>query len=132
MINALGHKKEIKLMQTKQTNTNQEIETTRYSRLTLKKVTQIVYICQAIPFPYGITFIVGMLINYLKIDEVKGSWLEPHFKWQLKTFWLALLFGVVGALLHQVLMIVAVIIFVYCRVVIGWLALRKGCGPAEE
>ncbi|MEW5927024.1 MAG: hypothetical protein AB1941_06055 [Gemmatimonadota bacterium] len=54
-----------------------------------------VYALQAASFVLGVTPIVGVIINYVKMDEARGTWVESHFRWQIRTFWLALLFGVV-------------------------------------
>lgn len=56
----------------------------------LKNLTQLVYILQAISLAVGLTAIAGLILNYLKRDEVKGTYLEDHFRWQIKTFWYAL------------------------------------------
>lgn len=63
-----------------------------------KGVAMAVYILQAVGFLLFITFIVGAVINYVKKGDVKGTWLESHFKWQLRTFWFGILWNVVGFL----------------------------------
>jgi len=40
-----------------------------------------------------------VIINYVKKEEVAGSWLESHFRWQIRTFRFGLLWGVIGAVL---------------------------------
>jgi uncharacterized membrane protein len=55
----------------------------------LKTLTMVVYALQALGFLNGITWIVAVIINYVKKDEVRGSWLESHFRWQIRTFWWA-------------------------------------------
>ena len=65
----------------------------------LKTLTMVVYALQAAGFFVGITWIVAVVINYVKKQEVKGTWLESHFRWQIRTFWFALLWLVVGAIL---------------------------------
>jgi uncharacterized membrane protein len=39
----------------------------------------------------------------VKKDDVQGTWLESHFRWQIRTFWFGLLWGVLGAILLLVL-----------------------------
>ncbi|MFT7300825.1 MAG: putative membrane protein [Porticoccus sp.] len=70
----------------------------------LKNLTQLVYILQAVSLVVGVTAIAGLIINYLKRDEVKGTYLEARFTWQIKTFWYALL----GVILRWLLVIVVV------------------------
>ena len=87
-------------------------------------------------FVFGWPSIIAVIINYVKRDEARGTWLESHFTWQIRTFWFALLWtlviGGVGALLAIVLVgfaIWAVGFFVLglwaiYRIARGWLALR--------
>jgi uncharacterized membrane protein len=41
-------------------------------------------------FLFGWPSLIAVVINYLRRDEVRGTWLESHFRWQIRTFWLAL------------------------------------------
>ncbi len=74
-----------------------------------RKTTQLVYILQAIGFFAGVTFIAAVIVNYIKKDDVKGTWLESHFRWQIRTFW----FSAMWATLGLILMIVIVGYFVF-------------------
>lgn len=47
----------------------------------------------------GIAFIVSIVLNYIKRDDVAGTFLESHFEWQIKTFWISLIWGIVGFVL---------------------------------
>lgn len=82
-------------------------------------------------FLTGWPSIIAVIINYVKRSEVRGTWLDSHFSWQLRTFWFALLWlavggvlfaTVVGLVLAVVLWIAAGVWVVY-RLVRGWLAL---------
>ena len=94
----------------------------------LKTLTIVVYALQGLGFFNGITWIVAVIINYVKRDDVKGSWLESHFSWQIRTFWWGLLWGVIGALLMFVLVGFAVwfaaAVWIIYRIVKGWLYLN--------
>ena len=96
----------------------------------LTTLATIVYALQALGFFLGITWIVGVVIDYVKLDDVKGTWLESHFRWQIRTFWWGLLWGLVGAVLLLVLVgwlvLLAAGIWVIYRIVKGWLALSEG------
>jgi uncharacterized membrane protein len=61
-----------------------------------RDLTQIIYILYAVSFFGGIPAIVAIIINYLKRDEVAGTWLESHFRWQMRTFWFSILWCVIG------------------------------------
>jgi uncharacterized membrane protein len=96
----------------------------------LKNLTQLVYILQAISLVVGVTSIAGLILNYLKRDEVKGTYLESHFAWQMKTFWFTLLGVILGWLLAIVLIgfliLGAVGLWYIYRIVKGWLAFNDG------
>ena len=96
----------------------------------LKTLTMVVYLLQALGFFGGITWIVAVIINYVKLDEVKGTWLESHFRWQIRTFWWGLLLGVIGTVLLLILVgyliWVAAAIWIIYRIVKGWLYLNDG------
>jgi uncharacterized membrane protein len=94
----------------------------------LKTLATVVYALQALGFLNGITWIVGVIINYVKKDEAAGTWLESHFRWQIRTFWFGLLWGVIGALLFIVVVgwfiLIADAIWIIYRIVKGWLYLN--------
>ena len=90
-----------------------------------QQVTQLVYILQAVGFVVGITWLIAVVINYVKQDDVRGTWMESHFRWQIRTFWFGLLWAVVGFVLTLVLVGFAILfasaIWVVYRVIKGWL-----------
>ncbi|HEB28583.1 MAG TPA: hypothetical protein ENI05_12555 [Porticoccus sp.] len=96
----------------------------------MKNLTQLVYILQGISLMVGVTSIAGLILNYLKRDEVKGTYLESHFTWQIKTFWYTLLGVILGWLLAIVLIgfliLGAVTLWYIYRIVKGWLAFNDG------
>ena len=96
----------------------------------LKTLSMVVYLLQALGFFVGITWIVAVIIDYVKKAEVKGTWLESHFRWQIRTFWWGLLWGVIGTVLLLVfvgwLVLAADTIWIIYRIVKGWLYLNDG------
>jgi uncharacterized membrane protein len=82
-------------------------------------------------FLTGWPSIIAVIINYVKRSEVRATWLDSHFSWQLRTFWYALLWlGIGGVLFVTVVGIpVAIVlwlatgIWVLYRLIRGWLAL---------
>jgi len=97
----------------------------------LKNVTMMVYLLQGLSFLWGVTAIVGVIVNYVKRDDARGTVYESHFDWQIRTFWWGLLWGVVGVLLIIALGLGFLIMFVawvwaIYRVVKGWLKLSEG------
>ena len=92
-----------------------------------KNLTQIVYALQAVSVFVGVTYIVAVIVNYVKREEVSGTWLESHFRWQIRTFWFSLLWSVIGFVLSFIFIgyvILAVNGFwVIYRIAKGWLNL---------
>jgi uncharacterized membrane protein len=95
----------------------------------LRTLTMVVYALQALGFFIGITWIVAVVIDYVKKEEVAGTWLESHFRWQIRTFWFGLLWGVIGTILLLVLVgwfvLFADAVWIIYRIVKGWLALAE-------
>lgn len=69
----------------------------------LYKVTLVIYILQAVSMLTAFPIIVAVILNYVKLDDVRETWLESHFRWQLRTFWFGLLFYIIAFLLHIIL-----------------------------
>ncbi|MGE5027325.1 MAG: DUF4870 family protein [Betaproteobacteria bacterium] len=82
-------------------------------------------------FLTGWPSILAVILNYLKRDEARGTYLESHFRWQIRTFWFALLWVAIAWLLIFSLLGIpfAVAIFlvaglwVLYRITRGWLRL---------
>jgi uncharacterized membrane protein len=93
-----------------------------------KTLTTIIYALYAASYLIGITAIVAIIINYVKKEDVAGTFLESHFRWQIRTFWFGLLWGVLGALTFLLVVgwfvVVADGIWIIYRIVKGWLRLN--------
>jgi uncharacterized membrane protein len=84
-------------------------------------------------FLSGWPSIIAVILNYVKRSDVRGTWLDSHFSWQIRTFWFALLWLVLGGILFVTLVgIPAAIvlwigtgIWVLYRIIRGWLALTS-------
>ncbi len=50
-------------------------------------------------FLTGWPSVLAVILNYVKRDAVRGSFLESHFRWQIRTFWYAALWLVVALFL---------------------------------
>jgi len=79
-------------------------------------------------FVFGVPSIIAVVMNYIYQSEVRGTWLESHFRWQIRTFWFALLWVVIGIPLTLVVVGFAILlgagIWVIYRVARGWLTLQ--------
>src|SRR5690606_33220226 len=69
----------------------------------LKQYNLISYILYILGFFLGVTPFIAIIMNYIKRDEMRGTWLESHVDWQIKTFWVSLLGYIVGGLLTMIL-----------------------------
>ena len=87
-------------------------------------------------FLTGWPSIIAVILNYVKRADVRGSWLESHFLWQIRTFWFGLLWvclcGLfivgtlgIGIIIAWIPMIAVGLWFIY-RVARGWMALNDG------
>jgi uncharacterized membrane protein len=49
-------------------------------------------------FLTGWPSIVAVVLNYVKRRDARGTWLQSHFRWQIRTFWFGLLWTVLCVL----------------------------------
>ena len=114
--------------------------------LSLVNVTHLVYALHALSvligittaatiigaFVFGMPSIIAVNINYLKRGEAQGTFLDSHFRWQIRTFWFGLLWCLIGGFLFVTLIGIplAIVVFIAAglwviyRIARGWLALR--------
>ena len=96
----------------------------------LKNVTLVVYGLQALSFFFGGPALIGLIINYVKRDDARGTLYESHFNWQIRTFWWGLAWFALGCILVIVgvglIILFAAWVWVIYRVVKGWLKLIEG------
>ena len=84
-------------------------------------------------FLTGWPSIIAVILNYVKRSDVRGTWLDSHFSWQIRTFWFALLWLTLGAVLFitvvgipfAIVLWFATGIWVLYRIIRGWLALTS-------
>jgi uncharacterized membrane protein len=63
----------------------------------LKQLTLITYVLYALShFSGGLTALVAIIINYVKLGDAAGTLYESHFRWQMRTFWWGLLWATLG------------------------------------
>jgi len=95
-----------------------------------KNVTKAVYVLQAASFLFGITLIAAVIVNYIKRDDVRGTWLGSHFRWQIRTFWFCFLWLASGIVTYRMVIGVIIVsvdaVWLLYRIVKGWLFLASG------
>jgi uncharacterized membrane protein len=85
-------------------------------------------------FLTGWPSIIAVILNYVKRGDARGTWLESHFRWQIRTFWFGLLWvGLcvmfviftlgIGILLVWIPLVIVTVWFVY-RIARGWMRLN--------
>ncbi|MDE2204328.1 MAG: hypothetical protein KGJ38_16625 [Burkholderiaceae bacterium] len=96
----------------------------------LRRLTHILYALYAIFWlTGGITALIAIIVDYVKRDDVRGTLYESHFRWQIRSFWWCVLWGVVGVLLIPLAFIGFAVpwalgIWMLYRIVKGWLYLN--------
>lgn len=92
-----------------------------------RTMAHVVYALQAVSLFTGIPMLIGVIINYVTRAEVRGSWLDSHYGWQIRTFWYSLLWTVLGTLTIVILVGYLVLTLAYLwliyRIVLGWIKL---------
>ena len=116
-------------------------------RESLIKLTHVIYALHAFSLVTGIVgaatvvgafltgwpSIIAVILNYVERSEVRGTWLESHFRWQIRTFWFGLLWATlcglfivatlgIGLLIAWLPLSLVGLWFIY-RIVRGWLRL---------
>jgi uncharacterized membrane protein len=95
----------------------------------LARIAGIAYALQAASFFIAPALFAAAILDYLKRSNARGTWLESHFRWQIRTFWLTLLGFTAGILTLQAgigypVLLVTALWLVY-RIVRGWLLLAE-------
>lgn len=84
-------------------------------------------------FLTGWPSIIAVILNYVKRSDVRGTWLDSHFSWQIRTFWFALLWLAVGGILFITIvgipfafvLWIGTGLWVLYRIIRGWMALSS-------
>lgn len=114
-------------------------------------ITQLVYILHGLSmliglmtgatiisaFLFGWPSIAAVILNYVKAPDARGTFLESHFSWQIRTFWYGMVWTLLVMIAGVVLMpfivgpfiwlggFVVLSIWVAYRIIFGWLRLRE-------
>jgi len=85
-------------------------------------------------FLTGWPSLLAVLLNYVRRSDVRGTFLESHFTWQIRTFWWSLFWVILACVLFvtiigipfAILMFIATGVWVLYRIARGWLLLNDG------
>jgi uncharacterized membrane protein len=83
-------------------------------------------------FVGSVPSIIAVILNYIKRGDARGTWAESHYRWQIRTFWFALLWAIIGVVLIITILgavfgipILGVLtLWLVYRIARGWLRLR--------
>jgi uncharacterized membrane protein len=93
-----------------------------------KTLTTVIYALYAASLLVGISSLVAIVINYIKKEDMAGSFLESHFRWQIRTFWFSLLWAAIGVITFVVIIgwfvLLADLVWFIYRIAKGWLNLN--------
>jgi uncharacterized membrane protein len=75
--------------------------------------------------------ILAVILSYVKRGDARGSWAASHYRWQIRTFWFALLWVIIAVLLIFTLVgaplgfgvLIIITIWLIYRIARGWLRL---------
>ncbi len=89
---------------------------------------KIIYFLLIVSTIFGITCIIAVVMAYINNDDV-DNWLQTHYRFQIRTFWIGLLYFVIGAVLSPFIIGYLVFLFTFF-----WLIIRcaKGLKQLEK
>lgn len=94
-----------------------------------RKIATICYALYALSFLVGVTAIAAIILNYIKREDARNTWVESHYRWQIRTFWITLigsvLFWLMSLILIGIPLLIALWIWAIYRIVKGWLRLYE-------
>jgi len=95
----------------------------------LVKMTHLIYALQAASFILGVSLFAAVIVNYIKKDDVAGTWLESHFRWQIRTFWFTLVWLILGVVTFVIVIgyfiLLGAGIWLVYRIAKGWVFLAE-------
>jgi len=85
-------------------------------------------------FLMSLPSIAAVILNYAKRSDARGTWVESHYRWQIRTFWFSIAWVLVASFLFVTVIgipfafaiLAFVTIWLAYRIGKGWLRLRDG------
>jgi uncharacterized membrane protein len=83
-------------------------------------------------FVGSVPSIIAVILNYVKRGDARNTWADSHYRWQIRTFWFALLWAIIGWILIFTIVgaivgvpvLAALTLWLIYRIARGWLRLR--------
>jgi len=80
----------------------------------------------AVPGPFAL---IGVILAYLNRDAAGGTWLQTHYQWTIRTFWISIAWFFIGLVTIPVIVGIVILALLWVwwavRIAIGWSALSK-------
>jgi uncharacterized membrane protein len=77
---------------------------------------KIIYVLYLASILFGITAIIGVVLAYVYKDEAP-EWLQTHYQFQIRTFWIMLLYAIICGVLTLIL----IGILLYLVLLVWWI-----------
>lgn len=85
-------------------------------------------------FLFSIPSILAVILNYVRRNDARGTFLDSHFRWQIRTFWFTMLWAAIGGVLFITILLIPLAIVIWValalwlmyRIVRGWWNLKDG------
>lgn len=88
---------------------------------TKSSIAKVIYLLYIISTIIGITGVIGLVMAYVNIDatdENSEHWLQSHYQFQIRTFWIGLLYIVVGFSTSLFLIGYLILVFTFFWIII--------------
>jgi uncharacterized membrane protein len=93
-----------------------------------KQLVLVVYILYFVSYVFCITALIGVIIAHVQVGQADPL-LRTHYQWQIRTFWIGLLYLAIGVILTFIVIGILVLLFWFVwtlvRSIKGVLALNE-------
>lgn len=91
---------------------------------------QLIYILYLVGIIVGITTIIGVIMAYINRGKY-GGWIESHYTWLIRTFWISLLYGLIGAVTSVIVIGFFILLFVLVWFIVRMVKGMQALGRKE-
>jgi uncharacterized membrane protein len=98
---------------------------------------KLVYILYLVSIIIGVTAVAGLIMAYVNRDDAP-DWLQSHYRFQIRTFWIGALYLFIGVLLSKIIVGLFLILFwllwliVRCAKGMKYLDRQQACPSPEN
>ncbi len=77
----------------------------------------LIYILYLLSLIFGVTSLVGLVMAYINKSDAP-EWVQSHYRFQIRTFWIGLLLGVIGFFTAAFVVGILILVFLF----VWWIA----------